>query len=190
MNRLSFGAAVAALLLVGCTTVPTGPSTMALPGTGKHFDQFRADDAECRQYAFDTIGGQTAAGTQQDTAVRSAVAGAALGALAGGAISGGHKIARHEIPPDMVEDLLDITFDRYFSTGSLLGTVESCEPMVNRLIEIGVNEIACLIDFGAGDTEAVLHSLEYVDRLRAAFAESSLQTSSEEALRQFAQPLE
>lgn len=113
-----------------------------------------------------------------------------LAAMGGGAISGGHKIAPHEIPPDMIEDLLDLTFDRYFTTGSLMGTVESCEPTVNRLIEIGVNEIACLVDFGAGDTEAILGSLELVDRLRESFADESLRMSSAEALQRFAQPLE
>ena len=33
---------------------------MALPGTGKSFDQFRADDANCRQYAFQQSGGVSA----------------------------------------------------------------------------------------------------------------------------------
>ena len=37
--------------------MPTGPSVMALPGTGKNFDQFRADDASCRQFAYAQIGG-------------------------------------------------------------------------------------------------------------------------------------
>src|SRR5439155_608408 len=44
-------AAPLALLLGACATVPTGPSMMVLPGTGKPFDQFQADDAACRQWA-------------------------------------------------------------------------------------------------------------------------------------------
>jgi len=44
---------LAALLgLSACTVMPTGPSVMALPGTGKSFDQFRADDYDCRQGYF------------------------------------------------------------------------------------------------------------------------------------------
>jgi natural product biosynthesis luciferase-like monooxygenase protein len=113
-----------------------------------------------------------------------------LAAIGGGAISGGHKVAAHDIPHDMIEDLLDITFNRYFTSGSLMGTVDSCEPTVNRLLEIGVSEIACLVDFGAGNTEEILESLEHVDRLRAAYADETLRRSSEEALKQFAQPLE
>ncbi len=38
----------ALLLLSACASVPNGPSTMALPGTGKNFDQFRYDDSSCR----------------------------------------------------------------------------------------------------------------------------------------------
>ena len=83
----------AAAVFAGCTTVPTGPSTMALPGTTKGFDQFRYDDGSCRDYAHDAIGGQTAARAQEDSAVRSVVAGAVIGALIGGAVNGGHGAA-------------------------------------------------------------------------------------------------
>jgi len=79
----------AALALAGCVSVPTGPSMTVLPGTGKSFDEFRYDDGTCRQYAYDSIGGQTATASQQNAAVSSAVIGTAIGALAGAAI-GGH----------------------------------------------------------------------------------------------------
>ena len=52
--------AVATLTLGACAVLPAGPSVMALPGTGKNFDQFRADDYSCRQYAFGQVGGTTA----------------------------------------------------------------------------------------------------------------------------------
>lgn len=81
---------VAAVILVGCVSVPTGPSVMVLPGTGKNFDQFRVDEGVCRQYAYEQIGGQTATRSQTDAAVKSAVVGTAVGALAGVAI-GGHS---------------------------------------------------------------------------------------------------
>ncbi len=43
---------VAALAaLAGCVSVPTGPSVMVLPGTGKTFEQFQVDDGACRQWA-------------------------------------------------------------------------------------------------------------------------------------------
>jgi hypothetical protein len=62
---------------------------MALPGTGKSFDLFRQDDEACRQFAYEAIGGQTASAAQTDSAVRSTLAGAAIGALIGAAVNGG-----------------------------------------------------------------------------------------------------
>ncbi len=81
---------VALLALGACTTIPTGPSVMAMPGTGKNFDQFRADDAVCRQFALGQIGGATANETAVESGVKSAAVGAAVGALAGAAM-GGHQ---------------------------------------------------------------------------------------------------
>lgn len=51
--------AAIALLLTACATVPTGPSVMALPGNGKHFEQFQADDTTCRQWAAQQTGMST-----------------------------------------------------------------------------------------------------------------------------------
>lgn len=79
------------VLLVGCaTTMPSGPSVMALPGSGKNFDQFRYDDADCRTFAMAQIGGPAAGQAATDANVNNAVAGTLLGALAGAAI-GGHE---------------------------------------------------------------------------------------------------
>jgi hypothetical protein len=79
---------ISVLSLAACVSVPTGPSVVVLPGSGKNFDQFRFDDGGCRQYAYDQIGGQTAARAQEQSAVTSAVVGTAIGALAGAAIGG------------------------------------------------------------------------------------------------------
>jgi hypothetical protein len=76
------------LMTVACTTIPTGPSVMVLPGTGKGFEQFRADDMVCRQFGTDQIGGTTANQVAADNTVRSAAVGTAVGALAGAAMGG------------------------------------------------------------------------------------------------------
>src|ERR1700693_3038315 len=76
-------------ILGGCAVVPEGPSVMALPGTGKSFDQFRADDGSCRQFAFGQVGGVTTNQAATNSAVGSAVVGTALGAAAGAAFNGG-----------------------------------------------------------------------------------------------------
>jgi natural product biosynthesis luciferase-like monooxygenase protein len=85
----------------------------------------------------------------------------------GGAISGGHRIDSHALPPDVVEDLLDVTFERYFQRAALMGTPSSCLAMVRELEAIGVDEVACLIDFGV-DEQTVLDGLEYLGDLREA----------------------
>ena len=76
------------LLLGACTTVPSGPGVMALPGSGKTFDQFRADDLDCRQYASYQIGGAAPNQAATDSGVNSAAVGALVGAAAGAAIGG------------------------------------------------------------------------------------------------------
>ncbi|HUM16346.1 MAG TPA: glycine zipper family protein [Candidatus Nitrosotalea sp.] len=83
------------LLVAACTTVPSGPSVMVLPGTGKSFDQFQVDDIVCRQWAAQQTGitpgqssvGSTATGAAVGTLV-GAAAGAAIGAAAGGPATG------------------------------------------------------------------------------------------------------
>ena len=78
----------AVLLLAGCVSMPSGPGVMVLPGSGKNFDQFRADDMECRQFASNQVGGNTPDGAAEDSGVKSAVVGTAIGAVAGAIIGG------------------------------------------------------------------------------------------------------
>jgi hypothetical protein len=67
------------LILSACVTMPTGPNVMVLPGAGKPFDQFQADDFACRQFAQQQIGGlQPGESSAQGT-----VSGAAIGTLVG-----------------------------------------------------------------------------------------------------------
>ena len=40
-------AMLAAAVLGACTTMPSGPAVLVLPGTGKSVDQFRMDDMDC-----------------------------------------------------------------------------------------------------------------------------------------------
>jgi hypothetical protein len=89
MNSLSRKVMLSGLvLLAGCVTAPTGPSIMALPGTGKSFEQFRMDDADCRQFALSQAEGTTAAQAGSGSGVRSAAVGTAVGAIAGAAFGG------------------------------------------------------------------------------------------------------
>jgi natural product biosynthesis luciferase-like monooxygenase protein len=64
-----------------------------------------------------------------------------------------------------LEELLQMEFERYFATGSLLGTPESCLGMVQKLRSVGVDEACCLLDFGV-DVPSVMDSLEHLAELR------------------------
>ena len=84
---------IALLALGACTTMPSGPNVMVLPGSGKNFDQFRNDDYQCRQFAQSQIGGATPTTAMEDSGVRSAALGTVLGAVAGAAVNGGRGAA-------------------------------------------------------------------------------------------------
>jgi hypothetical protein len=90
---LTVGAVSLVALLAGCASAPTGPSVLVLPGTGRSFDQFRADDYACRQFAWQQIGGAQADQAINNTAVANAAAATAIGAIAGGAINGSQGAA-------------------------------------------------------------------------------------------------
>jgi len=83
----------AVLLLAGCVSMPSGPGVMVLPGTGKNFDQFRADDMECRQFASNQVGGTTPDVAAESSGLKSAAVGTAIGAAAGAIIGGRHGAA-------------------------------------------------------------------------------------------------
>jgi len=77
-----------------------------------------------------------------------------------------------DVPAERREDMLAFAFERYFRTSSLFGTVESVAPFVEQLARAGVDEVACLIDFGL-EREVVLSSLNRVARLRERWGQSS-----------------
>jgi uncharacterized protein YcfJ len=71
---------------------PEGPTVAAMPGHGKTFEQFQADNERCQQVAAQAAGPLTPSQAATQSGVGSAVAGTALGAGAGalvGAAAGG-----------------------------------------------------------------------------------------------------
>lgn len=87
MRRVRLGiSAVGLLALAGCAVAPPpGPSVMVMPGQGKSFEAFQADDAACRQFAQQQTGIAPADAANQSL-VGSAAVGTVLGAAAGAAI--------------------------------------------------------------------------------------------------------
>jgi hypothetical protein len=91
-KKLAF--ALGAILLSACaSTTPSGPGILALPGTGKSVDQFRADEQECRNQAYAQIGGKNAEQAARDAANKSALIGTAVGAATGGLFGGAEGAA-------------------------------------------------------------------------------------------------
>lgn len=92
-NTLIRMVSLTAFLLSACTSLPAGPSLMALPGTGKSFEQFRNDNRYCRQFAYEQVGGETPNQAAVSSGVGSAAVGAGLGAASGAIIGGGRGAA-------------------------------------------------------------------------------------------------
>lgn len=60
--------------------------------------------------------------------------------------------------------ILEMGFQRFYKTSGLFGTPESCLSRIKELNDVGVNEIACLLDFGI-ETDTVITNLEHLKRL-------------------------
>ena len=76
-----------------------------------------------------------------------------------------------EMSEENMNGLLAMAFERYFETSGLFGTPESCYEMTSNLKNIGVNEVACLIDFGI-EGETVLNGLGQLAALRERCAQA------------------
>lgn len=95
--------------------------------------------------------------------LRSAVSLEKAAAAGGGVISGGHRIPEtpDDDDPKVAEELLALTCERYMNTASLIGSRRSCSPFLELLERTGVNEIACLVDYGLS-SEEIIAGLEYL----------------------------
>lgn len=71
-----------------------------------------------------------------------------------------------KIPAHLLEELIEIAFNRFFEEAALLGSPEKCHRLLKRLRDYGVNELACLIDFGL-EQEIILKGLENLTKLKA-----------------------
>lgn len=88
-----------------------------------------------------------------------------LGLLLGSRQGSARKIDPATLREKDVDFLVQRAFDRYYDDGGLLGTVDNARRIVERARAIGVDEIACLIDFGLPQ-RTVLSGLEHLNRLR------------------------
>ena len=62
------------------------------------------------------------------------------------------------------QTLLEFAFERYFSSSGLFGSPATCRELIAKVEDAGVNEIACMVEFGV-DAELVLDGLRYLTQL-------------------------
>ncbi|MFE2560550.1 MupA/Atu3671 family FMN-dependent luciferase-like monooxygenase [Streptomyces sp. NPDC059352] len=86
--------------------------------------------------------------------------------------------ARSTYAPAAVDD----AYQRYLTSDGLFGAVSDALPVVERAREAGVDEIACLIDFGV-PIDAALSGLARLDELRTAVDRREAQRSVEASRR-------
>ncbi|WP_158657921.1 MupA/Atu3671 family FMN-dependent luciferase-like monooxygenase [Agarilytica rhodophyticola] len=69
-----------------------------------------------------------------------------------------------ELSDTDMDEFVNFLYDRFSSTKGLIGSVESCRPLLKQVEESGVNEIACLLDFGP-TREQILNNLLFLKKL-------------------------
>jgi alkanesulfonate monooxygenase SsuD/methylene tetrahydromethanopterin reductase-like flavin-dependent oxidoreductase (luciferase family) len=78
----------------------------------------------------------------------------------------------HVDPENVTEadknDLMTAAFENYFQNSTLLGSPAKCARLVEKLTELGVDELACLVDFGV-ETDSVIESLGLLNELKEHF---------------------
>ncbi len=72
------------------------------------------------------------------------------------------------LTPEDLDALLDISFGRYFESSGMFGSVPDAVAFAEALVEIDVDEVAALVDFGVDGGE-VLANLTHLNEVRESF---------------------
>ncbi|MFO1043249.1 MAG: MupA/Atu3671 family FMN-dependent luciferase-like monooxygenase [Planctomycetaceae bacterium] len=71
---------------------------------------------------------------------------------------------RLDLPSDMRQKVLDFAFARYLKQSTLIGSAGFVADRLDKFRSIGVDEVACLLDFGAPEAQ-IMESLERLSHL-------------------------
>lgn len=88
-----------------------------------------------------------------------------IGLLQALADSRDRQVDTKKLSPAELDAFIHFLYDRFVSQRALIGTPDSCFALVESLARAGVDEVACLLDFGP-PVELALANLEHLDRLR------------------------
>ena len=75
------------------------------------------------------------------------------------------RVAAGEVTEADRDAIMNAAFELYFENNTLMGTPAKCSRVVDQLLAVDVDEVACLVDFGVA-ADAVLENLEYLNELR------------------------
>ncbi|NES30183.1 non-ribosomal peptide synthetase/type I polyketide synthase [Micromonospora terminaliae] len=79
----------------------------------------------------------------------------------------GMNIDLADTPDDDVRFVLSRAYQRYCDQRALIGSPDSCRPVLDQVLAAGADEIACFVDFGL-PAQAVRDGLPVIDTLRRA----------------------
>ncbi|MBN6040428.1 non-ribosomal peptide synthetase/type I polyketide synthase [Amycolatopsis sp. 195334CR] len=83
----------------------------------------------------------------------------------------GFRIDLDKTHPEDLDFLLRRAYDQYCADRALIGTPEDAEPIVRRVRDLGVDEVACFVDFGL-PPDRIVAALPQLDRLRRSFTDA------------------
>lgn len=83
--------------------------------------------------------------------------------------SGNATVDIDSLDSESRELILENAFQRYYKSSALMGTLATCREKIHELKQIGIDEIACLVDFGV-PREDVMRSLHLLNTLRSEFS--------------------
>ncbi len=69
--------------------------------------------------------------------------------------------------------IVNHAFESYFQESALFGSYDKCKKLIETLIDIGVDEVACLVDFGI-DNETIMNSIRMLTDLKKSFNQKEL----------------
>ncbi|BBM85630.1 MupA/Atu3671 family FMN-dependent luciferase-like monooxygenase [Candidatus Uabimicrobium amorphum] len=106
-----------------------------------------------------------------------------MGFIADLAITRGQSFDIDKMSPAQQDEWMEIIYERISQERALFGPAQKCMQFLQQLCDIGVNEIACQVDFGL-DLNTVLENLPWLNELRisAKNLHPNLQTPSQKTI--------
>ena len=79
--------------------------------------------------------------------------------------SRGHSVDMTAMSAKDLDNFVNFLFERFASSRGLIGTPETCFDLLEQLERVGVDEAACLLDFGP-NADLILKHLPYLNQLK------------------------